>query len=177
MHTFSPAKTWIKGLSVLKKPMLELNTQFNVEIPYDKIDMDFMNLNQSAHGDREFGFATSRMNIPRKVIAGHWSHKNVQDRMAIWMRAAVAYIDGMDMTIIRFGDNMRDVAVTDGDKVEAMIKFGWSVQYYAVGDLVKYMNQVTDSDVDKLMKEYEDTYNIVYGENKEYTISHIKEQA
>ena len=131
--------------------------------------MDLMNLNQSAPGEREFGFATSRMNIPRKVIAGHWSHKNVQDRMAIWMRAAVAYIDGMDMTIIRFGDNMRDVAVTDGDKVEAMIKFGWSVQYYAVGDLVKYMNQVTDSDVDKLMKEYEDTYNIVYGDNKEFT--------
>lgn len=177
MHTFSPAKTWIKGLSVLKKPMLELNTQFNVEIPYDKIDMDFMNLNQSAHGDREFGFATSRMNIPRKVIAGHWSHKSVQDRMAIWMRAAVAYVDGMDMTIVRFGDNMRDVAVTDGDKVEAMIKFGWSVQYYAVGDLVKYMDQVTDSDIDKLMKEYEDTYNIIYGDNKEYTVSHIKEQA
>lgn len=177
MHTFSPAKIWIKGLSALNKPMLELNTQFNVEIPYNDIDMDFMNLNQSAHGDREFGFITSRMNIPRKVVAGHWSDKEVKEKISTWMRASVAYIDGRDMTIVRFGDNMRDVAVTDGDKVEAMIKFGWSVPYHPVGDLVKYINEVSDLEINRLMKEYQDTYNIIYGKNKEYTISHIKEQA
>ena len=128
-HTFSPAKMWIRGLNAYKKPLLQLNTQFNVEIPYATMDMDFMNLNQSAHGDREFGFITSRMDLPRKVICGHWQDECTQSRIADWMRVARAVADGKTLRVIRFGDNMREVAVTDGDKVEAMIKFGWSVPY------------------------------------------------
>lgn len=177
MHTFSPAKIWINGLNIIKKPILEISTQFNIEIPYENIDMDFMNLNQSAHGDREFGFVTSRMDIPRKVIAGHWTDEDFKKRMSVWMRAALGYIDGINMTIARFGDNMRDVAVTDGDKVEAMIKFGWSVPYYGIGDLVKYISEVTEEETKKLMREYEESYNIIWGKDKEYTENHIKEQA
>lgn len=149
MHTFSPAKMWIRGLSVLAKPLLHLNTQFNEQIPYDTMDMDFMNLNQSAHGDREFGHITARMNISRKVIAGHWSHKEVQHRIAVWMRSASAYIDGKNLVIARFGDNMREVAVTDGDKVEAMMHLGWSVPYFGIGDLVDYMSKVTNAAIDE----------------------------
>lgn len=177
MHTFSPAKIWIRGLNSLNKPILEMNTQFNTEIPYESIDMDFMNLNQSAHGDREFGFITSRMDIPRKVIVGHWLDEYFQNKISIWMKAALGYMDGKNMTIVRFGDNMRDVAVTDGDKVEAMIKFGWSVPYYGIGDLVKYINEITEEETKKLMKEYEESYNIIWGKDKEYTKNHIKEQA
>jgi L-arabinose isomerase len=177
MHTFSPAKMWIAGLSINKKPLLQLNTQFNEKIPYKTMDMDFMNLNQSAHGDREFGFITSRMDLPRKVIVGHWKNARTRNRMADWMRCACAVADGKDMKIVRFGDNMREVAVTDGDKVEAMIKFGWSVPYYGIGDLVAYMNKVTDSQINDLVKVYEQEYEIVWGDDKEFTLEHIKEQA
>ncbi len=177
MHTFSPAKMWIAGLNAYKKPLLQLNTQFNMEIPYATMDMDFMNLNQSAHGDREFGFITARMNMPRKVIVGHWSTETTQKRIADWMRVARAVADGKTLRCLRFGDNMREVAVTDGDKVEAMIKFGWSVPYYGIGDLVAYMNEVSDSDVNALYDEYNSKYEIVLGNDKDFTISHIKEQA
>ncbi|MCR5763613.1 MAG: L-arabinose isomerase [Treponema sp.] len=177
MHTFSPAKMWIAGLNAYKKPLLQLNTQFNVEIPYATMDMDFMNLNQSAHGDREFGFITSRMDLPRKVIVGHWNNENTQKRIAEWMRIARAVADGKTLRCLRFGDNMREVAVTDGDKVEAMIKFGWSVPYYGIGDLVAYMNDVSQADIDALYDEYNQKYEIVLGNDKDFTISHIKEQA
>ena len=177
MHTFSPAKMWIAGLSAYKKPLLQLNTQFNEEIPYATMDMDFMNLNQSAHGDREFGFITSRMDLPRKVIVGHWSHERTQKRIADWMRIARAVADGKTLRCLRFGDNMREVAVTDGDKVEAMIKFGWSVPYYGIGDLVAYMNEVKDSDVNALFDEYNQKYEIVYGSDKDFVTKQIKEQA
>ncbi len=177
MHTFSPAKMWIAGLNAYKKPLLQLNTQFNEKIPYSTMDMDFMNLNQSAHGDREFGYITARMDIPRKVIVGHWSSKLTQKRIASWMRAACAVADGKKLRVVRFGDNMREVAVTDGDKVGAMIKFGWSVPYYGIGDLVAYMDKVTDKEVDDLVAVYDKEYEIVWGEDKAYTLEHIKEQA
>ena len=177
MHTFSPAKMWIAGLSSYKKPLLQLNTQFNVNIPYATMDMDFMNLNQAAHGDREFGYITARMDLPRKVIVGHWSDANVQKRIADWMRVARAVADGKTLRVIRFGDNMREVAVTDGDKVEAMIRYGWSVPYYGIGDLVAYMNDVSQADIDALYDEYNTKYEIVLGNDKDFTISHIKEQA
>lgn len=177
MHTFSPAKMWIAGLNAYKKPLLQFNTQYNVEIPYATMDMDFMNLNQSAHGDREFGYITSRMDLPRKVIAGHWSHPETQKRIADWMRVARAVADGKTLRCLRFGDNMREVAVTDGDKVEAMIRYGWSVPYYGIGDLVAVMNEVSDSDVNALFDEYNQKYEIVYGNDKDFTTKQIKEQA
>ena len=180
-HTFSPAKMWIRGLNAYKKPLLQLNTQFNVEIPYATMDMDFMNLNQSAHGDREFGFITSRMDLPRKVICGHWQDENTQSRIADWMRVARAVSDGKTLRVIRFGDNMREVAVTDGDKVEAMIKFGWSVPYYGIGDLVAYMNEVSQGDIDALYDEYNQKYEINFntgnGFDKDFIVGQIKEQA
>lgn len=177
MHTFSPAKMWIAGLNAYKKPLLQFNTQYNVEIPYATMDMDFMNLNQSAHGDREFGYITSRMDLPRQVIAGHWSHPETQKRIADWMRVARAVADGKTLRCLRFGDNMREVAVTDGDKVEAMIRYGWSVPYYGIGDLVAVMNEVSDSDVNALFDEYNQKYEIVYGNDKDFTTKQIKEQA
>ena len=177
MHTFSPAKMWIAGLNAYKKPLLQFNTQYNVEIPYATMDMDFMNLNQSAHGDREFGYITSRMDLPRQVIAGHWSHSETQKRIADWMRIARAVADGKTLRCLRFGDNMREVAVTDGDKVEAMIRYGWSVPYYGIGDLVAVMNEVSDSDVNALFDEYNQKYEIVYGNDKDFTTKQIKEQA
>src|SRR5574344_343232 len=155
MHTFSPAKMWIAGLSSYKKPLLQFNTQFNRDIPYDTMDMDFMNLNQSAHGDREFGFITARMEVPRKVVVGHWTEAETRERIGLWMRAACAVADGKSLRIARFGDNMREVAVTDGDKVEAMIKLGWSVPYYGIGDLVAYMDKVTEKQIDERVKKYE----------------------
>ncbi len=177
MHTFSPAKIWIRGLSVLDKPLLQLNTQFNEKLPYKTIDMDFMNLNQSAHGDREFGYITARMDIPRKVIAGHWSHKSTRNRIAMWMRAAVAYEDGKNLVIVRFGDNMRDVAVTCGDKVEGMIKLGWSVPFYGIGDLVEVINSVTESEIDEKTREYESRYIIANHANEAFANEQIREQA
>jgi L-arabinose isomerase len=177
MHTFSPAKMWIAGLSSYKKPLLQFNTQFNRDIPYDTMDMDFMNLNQSAHGDREFGFITARMEIPRKVVVGHWSDTETRERIALWMRAGCAVADGKNLRIARFGDNMRDVAVTDGDKVEAMIQLGWSVPYYGIGDLVAYIAKVTDAEIDKLVKLYEADYKIVWGKDKNFVLKSIREQA
>ncbi|MCD7977172.1 MAG: L-arabinose isomerase [Tannerellaceae bacterium] len=158
MHTFSPAKMWIHGLMDYKKPLLHLHTQFNKEIPFDKIDMDFMNLNQSAHGDREFGHIVSRMRKNRKVVVGHWSDEKVQGKIAVWMRVAAAWADAQDMRIIRFGDNMNNVAVTDGDKVEAEIRLGYHVDYYPIGDLVAYQDQVTEADIDELVAVYEEEY-------------------
>jgi L-arabinose isomerase len=158
MHTFSPAKMWIRGLSILKKPMLHLHTQFNRDIPWSSIDMDFMNLNQSAHGDREFGFMVSRMRINRKVVVGHWQDPEVLGQIETWTRAAAGWYDWQGAKFARFGDNMRFVAVTDGDKVEAELKFGFSVNTYGIGDLVAVINAVSDADVNTLVDEYEATY-------------------
>lgn len=158
MHTFSPAKMWIAGLKLFQKPLLHLHTQFNRDIPWNSIDMDFMNLNQSAHGDREFGFIMSRMRLERKVIAGHWQDTALQAKAAIWLRAACGWHDWQGARFCRFGDNMRQVAVTEGDKVEAEIKFGFSVNGYGMGDLVKVIDQVGDAEVTKLVAEYEDRY-------------------
>jgi L-arabinose isomerase len=158
MHTFSPAKMWIAGLSALKKPFLHLHTQYNRDIPWSTIDMDFMNLNQAAHGDREFGFIGSRMRLNRKVVVGHWQETDVQAQIGTWMRAAAAWHDMQGLRVARFGDNMRQVAVTEGDKVEAQLRFGYSVNGYGLGDLVKVVNDVTDVDVDRLVSDYEDSY-------------------
>ena len=161
MHTFSPAKMWIAGLNALQKPFVHLHTQFNRDLPWSSIDMDFMNLNQSAHGDREFGFIGSRMRLNRKVIVGFWQDDDVLSQLDTWIRAACAWHDMQGARIARFGDNMRDVAVTEGDKVEAQIRFGYSVSGYGVGDLVKYVNEVTDAAVDRLVAEYDDRYVLV----------------
>ncbi|MBI3176233.1 MAG: L-arabinose isomerase [Chloroflexi bacterium] len=161
MHTFSPAKMWISGLNLLKKPFLHLHTQYNREIPWSKIDMDFMNLNQSAHGDREFGFIGSRMRLSRKVVVGHWQDDDIQKRIGVWVRAACAWADWQGARIARFGDNMRDVAVTEGDKVEAQIRFGYDVYGYGVGDLVKAVNDASDADVKKMVQAYFDEYDVV----------------
>jgi L-arabinose isomerase len=160
MHTFSPAKMWIGGLKILQKPLCHLHTQFNRDIPWSEIDMDFMNLNQSAHGDREFGFMVSRMRIRRKVIVGHWQDPLVLNRIGAWSRSAAGWHDWQGARFVRFGDNMRFVAVTDGDKVEAEMQFGYSVNTYGVGDLVKIINQVSDADLSKLIQEYEETYTL-----------------
>jgi L-arabinose isomerase len=162
MHTFSPAKMWIRGLSVLNKPFLHFHTQMNRDIPWETIDMDFMNLNQSAHGDREFGFISARMRLNRKVVVGHWEDPEVIDRIAVWTRAAAALDDARNMKIARFGDNMRDVAVTEGNKVSAQIKMGYSVNGYGVGDLVKVVDEVADSDVERLIQEYVSAYNVTH---------------
>ena len=161
MHTFSPAKMWIGGLKILQKPLLHLHTQFNRDIPWDSIDMDFMNLNQSAHGDREFGFIMSRMRLNRRVVAGHWQDVEVLEQINTWSRAAAGWNDWHGAKFVRFGDNMRFVAVTDGDKVEAELKFGYSVNTYGIGDLVKVINAISDNEADKLTAEYEDTYAVV----------------
>jgi L-arabinose isomerase len=161
MHTFSPAKMWIGGLKILQKPLLHLHTQFNRDIPWKDIDMDFMNLNQSAHGDREFGFMMSRLCLERKVVVGHWQDPQVHERLNVWMRAACGWHDLQGARFCRFGDNMRQVAVTDGDKVEAEIKFGYSVNGYGIGDLVKVINEVSDAEISKTVQEYEDRYTIV----------------
>ena len=161
MHTFSPAQMWIAGLKVLQKPFVHLHTQFNRDIPWNSIDMDFMNLNQAAHGDREFGFIGTRMGKKRKVIVGHWQSDSVQQKIAIWTRVASAWADAQGAKIARFGDNMRDVAVTEGDKVEAQIRFGYSVNGYGVGDLTKVVNTVTESEIDKLIALYEQQYRVV----------------
>ncbi len=161
MHTFSPAKMWIAGLGLLKKPFVHLHTQFNREIPWSEIDMDFMNLNQSAHGDREFGFIGTRMRLNRKVVVGFWQDNDVQASLGVWARAACAWHDAQECRVARFGDNMRDVAVTEGDKVEAQIQLGYSVYGYGVGDLVKAVNQVRDTDIDQLVTEYLDLYDVV----------------
>ena len=160
MHTFSPSKMWIAGLSILRKPLLHLHTQFNRDIPWDGIDMDFMNLNQSAHGDREHGFIGARMRLARKVVVGYWEDGEVRRRISAWMRAAIGYSESKSLKVARFGDNMREVAVTEGDKVEAQIKLGWSVNGYGVGDLVELVNEVTDAQADALLQEYDELYDI-----------------
>ncbi|MCM8709690.1 L-arabinose isomerase [Clostridium sp. SYSU_GA19001] len=158
MHTFSPAKMWISGLTELRKPLLHLHTQYNRDIPWSNIDMDFMNLNQSAHGDREYGFIGARLRMPRKVVVGHWQDTEVVNRIGVWMRTAAAFTESSSIKVARFGDNMRDVAVTEGDKVEAEIKFGWSVNGYGIGDLVEYVDKVTEEEIDALMAEYAKLY-------------------
>ena len=159
-HTFSPSKMWINGLSSLQKPYCHLATQYNREIPNDEIDMDFMNLNQAAHGDREHGFIAARLRIPRKVIAGYWKDERVIAKLGSWMKAAVGVAVSKELRVMRFGDNMREVAVTEGDKVEVQTKLGWQVNTWAVGDLVKEMSLVTDADIDALMQEYTSNYDI-----------------
>jgi len=166
MHTFSPAKMWIGGLKTLAKPFVHLHTQSNRDIPWDTIDMDFMNLNQAAHGDREFGFICTRMGKKRKVIVGYWQDALVQQQLNIWTRVASAWADAQGGKIARFGDNMREVAVTEGDKVEAQLRFGYSVNGYGIGDLVKYINEVSDADINKLISEYESRYTVAAAAKK-----------
>ena len=161
MHTFSPSKMWIGGLTQLNKPFLHLATQFNRDLPWDTIDMDFMNLNQAAHGDREAGFIHTRLRLGRKVVVGHWSETDVQDKIDTWARAARAWHDFQGAKFARYGDNMREVAVTEGDKVAAEIRFGISVNGYGVGDLVALCNEVSDAAVDKLVQEYGDLYDVI----------------
>ena len=160
MHTFSPSKMWIAGLSALQKPLLHLHTQFNRDIPWQEMDMDFMNLNQSAHGDREYGYIGTRLKISRKVVVGHWSNLEVTDKIGEWMQTAVAVTEGANIRVARFGDNMRDVAVTDGDKIEAQIKFGWTVDYYGIGDLVEEMAKFSDKEVQDLYEKYNELYDL-----------------
>ena len=157
-HTFSPSKMWINGLKILNKPMLQLHTQYNRDLPWSEIDMDFMNLNQSAHGDREHGFILTRLRKARKVVVGYWKEEDVQERIGVWSRAAAAWYDMQGAKLARFGDNMREVAVTEGDKVEAQIKLGLSVNTWPVGDIVKIVDGVSETEIDKLVQEYNETY-------------------
>ncbi len=174
MHTFSPAKMWIRGLSVLQKPFVHLHTQFNRDIPWADIDMDFMNLNQSAHGDREFGFICTRMRKRRTVITGHWEAEDVREDLSVWMRAALGWHEAQNLKIARFGDNMREVAVTEGDKVEGQIRWGYSVNGYGVGDLVKVVQEVSDSQIDALVARYGDEYEMTTAQVK---LASVREQA
>ena len=167
MHTFSPAKMWIAGLTALRKPFLHLHTQFNRELPYSTIDMDFMNLNQAAHGDREFGFITARLRLARKVVVGFWGDADTVEEISTWSRAALGWHESQHMKIARFGDNMRNVAVTEGDKVEAQHVFGYTVSGYGIGDLTDRMNQFSDAEVAALVKEYRDTYTIAPEHDRE----------
>jgi L-arabinose isomerase len=159
-HTFSPSKMWINGLGLTRKPLLHFHTQHNRDIPWATIDMDFMNLNQAAHGDREHGFIMSRMRLERKVVVGFWQDRAVQKQIGEWTRAAVAWHDWQGARFCRFGDNMRDVAVTEGDKVAAQIQFGFSVNGYGMGDLVKSVNEVSEGEIDRLVREYEGSYKV-----------------
>lgn len=161
MHTFSPAKSWILGLQEYRKPLLHLHTQFNQEIPYETIDMDFMNENQSAHGDREYGHIVSRMGIERKVVVGFWDDERVKKEIASWMRTAVGIMESSHIRVARVADNMRNVAVTEGDKVEAQIKFGWEVDAYPVNEIAEYTGAVSKGDIDALVEEYYDKYEIL----------------
>src|SRR5262245_11835023 len=157
-HTFSPAKMWIGGLTGLTKPFVHLHTQFNRDIPWSTIDMNFMNLNQSAHGDREFGFICSRLRLGRTVVVGHWEDAGVQRQLATWAGAAAAWHDAQGAKIARFGDNMREVAVTEGDKVEAQIRLGYAVNGFSMGDLAVAVDAVSDADTDRLCGQYDDEY-------------------
>ncbi len=161
MHTFSPAKMWIAGVQALQKPFLHLHTQYGADLPYRDIDMDFMNLNQSAHGDREFAYLMSRLRLPRKIIAGHWQDQGVQRRIGAWTRACAGVHEARQLRVIRFGDNMREVADTDGDKVEVQAKLGTSVNTYPVNELVAVVDQVADAEVERLCAEYDDAYTVV----------------
>ena len=158
MHTFSPSKMWIQGLAANKKPLLHLHTQFGRDIPWSTIDMDFMNLNQSAHGDREHGHIFARMRLPRKVVAGFWRDPETRRRIGVWMRAAAARADGRDSVVMRFGDNMREVAVTEGDKVEAQIRFGWQINGWGVGELARRYGAVSTAAAETRLKDYAERY-------------------
>lgn len=178
MHTFSPAKSWILGLQELRKPLLHLHTQFNEELPYDSIDMDFMNENQSAHGDREYGHIVSRMRIERKVVVGHWADPVVEGKIASWMRTAVGIVESSHIRVMRVADNMRNVAVTEGDKVEAQIKFGWEIDAYPVNEIAECVNSVSKADVNTLVEEYYDKYDILLeGREPEEFKKHVEVQA
>ncbi len=161
MHTFSPAKMWIAGLKSLQKPLLHLHTQFNRDIPWSEIDMDFMNLNQSAHGGREFGFINTRLGRGRKVVVGHWEDGDVRERVSVWCRAAVGWAETQQLKVARLGDNMRQVAVTEGNKVSAQIQFGYEVNGYGMGDLVAHLNEIQDAAVAALVEEYESSYTLM----------------
>lgn len=178
MHTFSPAKSWILGLQEYRKPLLHLHTQFNREIPYDTIDMDFMNENQAAHGDREYGHIFSRLNMERKVVAGYWEDEDVQKQIGSWMRTAVGVVESSHIRVMRVADNMRNVAVTEGDKVEAQIKFGWEVDAYPVNEIVEAVNAVSQADIDTLVEEYYDKYDILLeGRDEKEFREHVAVQA
>ena len=177
-HTFSPAKSWILGLKELRKPLLHLHTQYNEEIPYDSIDMDFMNENQAAHGDREWGHIVTRMGIERKVVVGHWSDPVVQEKIAAWQRVAVGVVESSHIRVMRVADNMRNVAVTEGDKVEAQIKFGWEVDAYPVNEIAESVAAVSQSDTNALVDEYYDKYDILLeGRDPEEFKKHVAVQA
>ena len=177
-HTFSPAKSWILGLKELRKPLLHLHTQFNEEIPYDTIDMDFMNENQSAHGDREWGHMVSRMRMERKVVVGHWNDDKVKERIGSWMRTAVGIIESSHIRVMRVADNMRKVAVTEGDKVEAQLKFGWEIDAYPVNEIAESVDAVSQADVDTLVEEYYSKYDILLeGRDPQEFRKHVAVQA
>lgn len=178
MHTFSPAKMWIRGTKLLQKPLLHLATQYNESIPWKTIDMDFMNLNQSAHGDREYGFINARLNKQNKIVVGYWKRPEIQKEIADWMDVAVAYNESFGIKVARFGENMRNVGVTEGDKVEAQIQFGWTVDYFGIGDLVQVIDRVSDEEVEQLFEEYKELYTFDYGDYEEKTWEeHVKVQA
>ena len=178
MHTFSPAKSWILGLQEYRKPLLHLHTQFNEEIPYDTIDMDFMNENQSAHGDREYGHIVTRMGIERKIVVGHWNDRAVQERIASWMRTAVGIMESSHIRVMRVADNMRNVAVTEGDKVEAQIKFGWEIDAYPINEIAEAVKAVSKADTDTLVEEYYDKYQIIFeGRDEAEFRKHVAVQA
>ena len=172
MHTFSPSKMWIDGLKTISKPILHFSTQFNEALPYSEIDMDFMNLNQSAHGDREHSHLYALMRKSRKEVVGHWQDEEAIEEIRTWVSAAKAFAAGSTLRVVRFGDNMRDVAVTDGNKVTAQAKLGWSVDYYGIGDLVEEIEKVTDEEAEALVEEYKSAYSVVTDD-----IAAIKEQA
>ncbi len=173
MHTFSPAKMWIAGLTALKKPFVHLHTQFGRDIPWSEIDMDFMNLNQSAHGGREFGFICSRLRKNRTVVVGHWEDSDVREELGVWARVAKGWNESQNLKVARFGDNMREVAVTEGDKVEAQIQFGYAVNGYGMGDLKAFVDKVTESQIEELMAEY----NTLYTLHPSALVDHVREQA
>jgi len=178
MHTFSPAKMWILGLKEYRKPLCHLHTQFNEELPYDTIDMDFMNENQSAHGDREYGHIVSRMGIERKIIVGHWASESVQKQLGSWMRTAIGVIESSHVRVMRVADNMRNVAVTEGDKVEAQLKFGWEVDAYPVNEIAEAVGAVSESDTNALVDEYYDKYEILLeGRDADEFKRHVAVQA
>lgn len=172
MHTFSPAKNWIRGTELLQKPLLHLATQYLNNIPYADIDFDYMNLNQSAHGDREYAYINARLQKHNKIVYGYWGDEDVQEQIARWEDVAVAYNESFKVKVARFGDTMRNVAVTEGDKVEAQIKMGWTVDYYGIGDLVEEINKVSDADVDKEYADLESRYEMVQGDNDADTYKH-----
>lgn len=163
MHTFSPAKMWIRGTKILQKPLLHFVTQFNNHIPWETIDMDYMNLHQSAHGDREYGYINERLNKNNEVIVGHWQEKEIQEQIGRWMNVAYAYNESFNIKVARFGDNMRNVAVTEGDKIEAQTQLGWTVDYFGIGDLTTVINKVSNNEIEHLFEQYKELYDFDYG--------------